>query len=311
MKLPHRRKFLHLAAGAAALPAVSRIARAQAYPSRPVRIIVGFAPGGGTDISARLIGQWLSEKLGQQFIVENRPGAGANIAMEAVAKAPPDGYTLLLVSPGAAINATLYEKLNYNFIRDIAPISGIVSVPNVMVVHPSVPAKTVPEFIAYAKANPGKVNMASAGNGSSIHVSGELFKMMAGVNLTHVPYRGSGPMMTDLLGGQVQVAFDSMPSCLEQIRAGKLRALAVTTATRSEALPAVPTVGEFVQGYEASNWWGAQKARVEFAKACLAHDHMAGSHGREVVLAICACARSCRASGLLARRQSAEGVAVD
>jgi tripartite-type tricarboxylate transporter receptor subunit TctC len=260
MKLP-RRHFLHLATGAAALPVVSHFAWAQTYPTKPVRIIVGFAPGGGTDISARLIGQWLSEKLGQPFIVENRPGAGANIAMEAVVKAPPDGYTLLLVSPGAAINATLYEKLNYNFIRDIAPVSGIVRVPNVMVVHPSVPTKTVPEFIAYAKANPGKVNMASAGNGSSIHVSGELFKMMAGVNLTHVPYRGSGPMMTDLLGGQVQVAFDSMPSSLEQIRAGKLRALAVTTATRSEALPDIPTLSDFVPGYEASNWWGAGAPR--------------------------------------------------
>jgi tripartite-type tricarboxylate transporter receptor subunit TctC len=260
MKLP-RRHFLHLATGAAALPVVSHFAWAQTYPTKPVRIIVGFAPGGGTDISARLIGQWLSEKLGQPFIVENRPGAGANIAMEAVVKAPPDGYTLLLVSPGAAINATLYEKLNYNFIRDIAPVSGIVRVPNVMVVHPSVPTKTVLEFIAYAKANPGKVNMASAGNGSSIHVSGELFKMMAGVNLTHVPYRGSGPMMTDLLGGQVQVAFDSMPSSLEQIRAGKLRALAVTTATRSEALPDIPTLSDFVPGYEASNWWGAGAPR--------------------------------------------------
>jgi tripartite-type tricarboxylate transporter receptor subunit TctC len=260
MKLP-RRQFLHLAAATAALPAVSRFAWAQAYPTRPVRIIVGFAPGGGTDISARLIGQWLSERLGQQFIVENRPGAGANIAMEAVAKAPPDGYTLLLVSPGAAINATLYDKLNYNFIRDIAPISGIVRVPNVMVVHPSVPANTVLEFIAYAKANPGKVNMASAGSGSSIHVSGELFKMMAGVNMTHVPYRGSGPMVTDLLGGQVQVAFDSMPSALQHIRAGKLRALGVTTTTRSEALADIPSVGEFVPGYEASNWWGAGAPR--------------------------------------------------
>jgi tripartite-type tricarboxylate transporter receptor subunit TctC len=260
MKLP-RRQFLHLAAATAALPAVSRFAWAQAYPTRPVRIIVGFAPGGGTDISARLIGQWLSERLGQQFIVENRPGAGANIAMEAVAKAPPDGYTLLLVSPGAAINATLYDKLNYNFIRDIAPISGIVRVPNVMVVHPAVPTNTVLEFIAYAKANPGKVNMASAGSGSSIHVSGELFKMMAGVNMTHVPYRGSGPMVTDLLGGQVQVAFDSMPSALQHIRAGKLRALGVTATTRSEALPDIPSVGEFVPGYEASNWWGAGAPR--------------------------------------------------
>jgi len=255
MKLP-RRKFLHLAAGAAALPAVSRIARAQAYPSRPVRIVVGFAPGGGTDIAARLIGQWLSERLGQQFIVENRPGAGANIAMEAVAKAQPDGYTLLLVSPGAAINATLYDKLNYNFIRDIAPIGGIIRVPNVMVVHPSFPAKTVLEFIEYAKANVGKVNMASGGNGTSEHVSGELFKMMAGINMVHVPYRGGGLAVSDLLGAQVQVLFGNILTSIEHVRSGKLRALAVTTAIRSDVLPDIPTVGEFVPGYEASNWWG-------------------------------------------------------
>jgi tripartite-type tricarboxylate transporter receptor subunit TctC len=235
---------------------VLRVAMAQAYPSRPVRIMVGFAPGGGTDISARLIGQWLSERLGQQFLVENRPGAGANIAMEAVAKAQPDGYTLLLVSPGAAINATLYDKLNYNFMRDIAPIAGIVRVPNAMVVHPSVPAKTVPEFIAYAKANPGKINMASGGNGTSEHMSGELFKMMAGINLVHVPYRSGGLAMTDLLGGQVQVFFSNMLTSIEHIRSGKLRLLAVTTATRSEALPDTPAVGEFVPSYEASNWWG-------------------------------------------------------
>jgi tripartite-type tricarboxylate transporter receptor subunit TctC len=260
MKLT-RRQFLHLAAAAAALPVVSQVAWAQSYPTRPAHIIVGFAAGGGADIAGRLIGQWLSERLGQQFVVENRPGAGANIAMEAVAKAQPDGYTLLLVSPGAAINATLYEKLNYNFIRDIAPIGGILRVPNVMVVHPSVPAKTVFEFVAYAKANPGKVNMASAGSGSSVHVSGELFKMKAGVNLTHVPYRGAGPMLTDLLGGQVQVAFPDMPSSLEHVRGGKLRALAVTTLTRSEVLPDIPTVGEFVPGYEASNWWGVAAPR--------------------------------------------------
>jgi tripartite-type tricarboxylate transporter receptor subunit TctC len=255
MKLP-RRKFLHLAAGAAAMPAVSRMARAQTYPTRPVRIVVGFAPGGGTDIAARLIGQWLSERLGQQFIVENRPGAGANIAMEAVAKAQPDGYTLLLVSPGAAINATLYDKLNYNFIRDIAPIGGIIRVPNVMVVHPSFPAKTVLEFIEYAKANVGKVNMASGGNGTSEHVSGELFKMMAGINMVHVPYRGGGLAVSDLLGAQVQVLFGNILTSIEHVRSGKLRALAVTTATRSDVLPDIPTVGEFVPGYEASNWWG-------------------------------------------------------
>jgi tripartite-type tricarboxylate transporter receptor subunit TctC len=255
MKLP-RRKFLHLAAGAAAMPAVSRMARAQTYPTRPVRIVVGFAPGGGTDIAARLIGQWLSERLGQQFIVENRPGAGANIAMEAVAKAQPDGYTLLLVSPGAAINATLYDKLNYNFIRDIAPIGGIIRVPNVMVVHPSFPAKTVLEFIEYAKANVGKVNMASGGNGTSEHVSGELFKMMAGINMVHVPYRGGGLAVSDLLGAQVQVLFGNILTSIEHVRSGKLRALAVTTATRSDVLPDIPTVGEFVPSYEASNWWG-------------------------------------------------------
>jgi tripartite-type tricarboxylate transporter receptor subunit TctC len=223
--------------------------------------VVGFAPGGGTDIAARLIGQWLSERLGQQFFVENRPGAGANIGMEAVAKAQPDGYTLLLVSPGAAINATLYDKLNYNFIRDLAPIGGIIRVPNVMVVHPSVPAKTVPEFIAYAKANPGKINMASGGNGTSEHVSGELFKMMTGINMPHVPYRSGGLAVTDLLGGQVQVIFSNMLTSIEHVRSGKLRGLAVTTATRSEALQDTPTIGEFVPGYEASNWWGVAAPR--------------------------------------------------
>jgi tripartite-type tricarboxylate transporter receptor subunit TctC len=256
MKLPHRRQFLHLAAGAAALPAMSRIAGAQAYPTRPVRIIVGFAPGGGADIAARLIGQWLSERLGQSFVIENRPGAGSNIATEAVVRAPSDGYTLLLVSAPAAINATLYEKLSFNFIRDIAPVASISHVPHVMVVHPSFPAKTVPEFIAYAKANAGKINMASAGNGSTPHVAGELFKMMAGVNLIHVPYRSAGPALTDLLGGQVQVMFDNMASSIEHIRAGKLRPLAVTTTMRSETLPDVPTVSEFVPGYEVSNWFG-------------------------------------------------------
>jgi tripartite-type tricarboxylate transporter receptor subunit TctC len=255
MKFP-RRSFLHLAAGAAALPAASRIAWAQIYPSRPVRIIVGYAPGGGTDLVARLIAQELSERLGQQFVVENRPGAGTNIATEAVVKQPPDGYTFLLVNAANAVNATLYEKLNFDFIRDIAPVAGIVRVSNVLEVHPSLPAKTVPEFIAYAKANPGKVNMGSGGNGVASHMSGELFKMMAGVNLTHVPYRGEALALADLLGGQVQVVFGTLPGSIELIRGGKLRALAVTTATRSQALPDLPTVGDFVPGYEASSWWG-------------------------------------------------------
>jgi tripartite-type tricarboxylate transporter receptor subunit TctC len=221
-----------------------------------VRIIVGFAPGGGADIAARLIGQWLSERLGQSFVIENRPGAGSNIATEAVVRAPSDGYTLLLVSAPAAINATLYEKLSFNFIRDIAPVASISHVPHVMVVHPSFPAKTVPEFIAYAKANAGKINMASAENGSTPHVAGELFKMMTGVNLIHVPYRSAGPALVDLISGQVQVMFDNMASSIEHIRAGKLRPLAVTTTMRSETLPDVPTVSEFVPGYEVSNWFG-------------------------------------------------------
>jgi tripartite-type tricarboxylate transporter receptor subunit TctC len=255
VKLP-RRRLLHLAAAAAALPAVSRIALAQIYPARPVRVIVGLAPGGGSDIVARMMGQWLSERLGQPFVIENRPGAGGNIGTEAVVRAPPDGYTLLLVAPANVVNATLYDKLNFNFIRDIMPVAGIIRVPNVVVVNPSVPAKTVPELIAYAKANPGKINMGSSGNGSTLHISGELFKMMAGVDMIHVPYRGSGPALTDLLGGQVQVMFATMPSSIEYIRAGRLRALAVTTATRSEALPDVPTVGDFVPGYEASAAYG-------------------------------------------------------
>jgi tripartite-type tricarboxylate transporter receptor subunit TctC len=256
MKLSRRRHFLHLAAGAAALPAVSRIAWAQTYPTRPVRIVVGFPPGGGADITARLIGQWLSERLGQPFIIENRPGAGSNIATEAVVRAPADGYTLLLVGGWNAINATLYDKLNFNFLRDIMPVASIGGAPYVMVINPSLPAKTVPDFIAYAKANPGRVNMASAGTGAPSHVSGELFKMMAGVNMVHVPYRGGGPAVTDLLGGQVQVMFVPPPTSIEHIRSGKLRALAVTTATRSDALPDIPTVAEFVPGYEASNWYG-------------------------------------------------------
>src|SRR3954453_1983746 len=255
MKLP-RRKFLHLAAGAAALPAVSRLARAQAYPSRPVRIVVGFPPGGGTDIAARLIGQWLSERLGQPFVIENRPGAGSNIATEGVARAAADGYALLLVSTAHAINATLYDKLNYNFLRDFAPVAGIIRVPNVMEVNPSLPPKSVSEFLAYAKANPGKVNYASGGNGTAQHLSGELFKMMTGVVMVHVPYRGDAPALTDLIGGQVQVMFGSIPPSVEHIRAGKLRALAVTNATRSEALPDIPTVSDFVPGYEASAWYG-------------------------------------------------------
>jgi tripartite-type tricarboxylate transporter receptor subunit TctC len=253
MKLP-RRKFLHLAAGAAALPAVSRIARAQAYPSRPVRIIVPFAPGGGADITARLIGQWLSERLGQQFVIDNRPGAGGNIGTEAVVRAAPDGYTLLMVGGYNAINSTLYDKLSFNFIRDITAVAGIIRLPNVMVVHPSVPATTVPELIAYAKANPRKLNMASPGYGSSPHVSGELFKMMTGVDMLHVPYRSGA--LSDVLVGQVQVIFATAVVSIEYIKTGRLRALAVTTATRSDALPDIPTVGEFVPGYEASTWFG-------------------------------------------------------
>jgi tripartite-type tricarboxylate transporter receptor subunit TctC len=255
MKLP-RRNFLHLVAGTAALPAVSRIASAQAYPTRPVRIIVGFPAGSTTDILARLMGQWLSERLGQPFVVENRPGAGGNIAAEVVVRAPADGYTLLLAASNYAINATLYDKLNYNFIRDIASVAGILRVPLVMEVNPSFPAKTVPEFIAHTKANPGKIAMASAGNGSVQHLAGELFMMMTGANMLHVPYRGAPQALTDLLGGQVQVMFDTMPSSIEYIRAGRLRPLAVTTTTRLEALPDFPTVGDFVSGYEASGWIG-------------------------------------------------------
>jgi tripartite-type tricarboxylate transporter receptor subunit TctC len=255
MKLP-RRQFLQLAAGAAVLPAVSRFAWAQTYPTRPVRVIVPFAPAGDTDLVARLIGQWLSERLGQQFVIENRPGAGTNIGTEAVVRAPADGYTLLLASPPAAINATLYDKLNFVFLRDIAPVAGVIRAPFVMEVNPSVSSKTVPEFIAYAKANPGKISMASAGIGSGPHVAGELFKMMAAVNTIHVPYRGQGPALTDLLGGQVQFYFAGIPSSIQYLRAGKLRALAVTTATRSEVLPEIPTLSDFLPGYEASFWGG-------------------------------------------------------
>jgi tripartite-type tricarboxylate transporter receptor subunit TctC len=251
LKLP-RRKFLHLAAGAAALPAVSRIARAQTYPTRPVRVVAPFAAGGPADIVARLIAQWLSERLGQPFVIENRPGAAGNIGTEAVVKSPPDGYTLLLAGTPNTINATLYDKLNFNFIRDIAPVAGVLRGPYVMVVNPSVPAKSVPEFIAYVKANPRRLNMASGGTGTGTHIAGELFKMMAGVDMVHVPYRGGGPALTDLLGGQMQVYFPTTVASIEYIRAGRLRALAVTTATRSDVLPDIPTVNDFVSGYEAS-----------------------------------------------------------
>src|SRR3954471_2590244 len=256
-----RRRFLHLAAAASALHAASRIAWAQTYPSRPVRWIVPGPPGGATDIFARLMGQWLSERLGQPFVLENRPGGGGNIATEAVVRAPADGYTLLLAADANAINATLYDKLNFNFIRDIAPVAGIVRVPNVMLVHPSISAATVPEFISYAKANPGKVNMASAGNGTQGHMSGELFKMMASVDMVHVPYRGAAPGLTDLLGGQVQVMAASSAASIEYIRSSKLRALAVTGPTRTDVLPDIPSVGEFLPGYEASGWFGVGAPR--------------------------------------------------
>jgi tripartite-type tricarboxylate transporter receptor subunit TctC len=255
VKLP-RRSFLHLAAGAAALPALPRIARAQAYPARPVRLIIGYAPGGAADITARIIAQWLTERLGQSFIVESRPGAGSNIGTEAVVRAPADGYTLLLVAPANAINATLFDKLNYDFLRDIVPVASLVRYGNVMEVNPTVPVKSVPEFIAYAKANPGKINFVSGGAGSTIHMSGELFKMMTGVNMVHVPYRGAAPAVTDLLAGQVQLMFDNIPSSIQHIVAGKLRPLAVTTAEPSDLLPDVPVVADFLPGYEASAWYG-------------------------------------------------------
>ena len=251
-----RRQFLKLAAVVAAAAAVPQFASALDYPTRPVRIIAGFAAGGGVDVTARLIGQWLTDRLGQSFVIENRPGAGGNIGTEAVVNASPDGYTLLLATVPNAVNASLYEKLNFNFIRDIVPVAGIIRVPMVILLNPSVPAATVAEFISYAKANPDKVNMASAGNGSAPHMAGELFKMMAGVNLVHVPYRGQGPALTDLLGGQVQVLFAATPGTTEYITTGKLRALAVTSASRAEMLPELKTVGDFVPGYEASQWYG-------------------------------------------------------
>jgi tripartite-type tricarboxylate transporter receptor subunit TctC len=255
MTLP-RRTFLHLAASAAALPAASRIAMAQSYPSRPVRIIVGFAAGGASDIAARLIAQWLSERMGQQFVVENRPGAGGNIATEAVVRSAPDGYTLLVVGPPNAINATLYEKLSFNFLRDIVPVASINREPSVMQVNPSLPVQSVPEFIAYAKANPGKINHASAGSGTAGHIAGEMFKMMTGIDMVHVPYRGGVPAFTDLIGGRVQVMFGNLPTSIAQIRAGKLRALAVTSMTHHDALPGIPTVSQFVPGYEATSVYG-------------------------------------------------------
>jgi tripartite-type tricarboxylate transporter receptor subunit TctC len=251
-----RRTFLHLAAGAAFLPAVSRGAQAQDFPSRPMRWIVGFAAGGGADVIARLLGQWLSDRLGQPVVVENRPGAATNIAVESVVRAPPDGYTLLLIGSPQTINVNLYDNLNFNFLRDIAPVAGISRVPNVMIVNPLLPAKTVPEFIAYAKANPGKINMASGGIGTTPHVAGELFKMMTGVNMVHVPYRGDAPAVADLIGGQMQVMFGVMPPAIEHIKAGMLRALAVTTATRAQVLPDVPSMSDFLPGYEASTWNG-------------------------------------------------------
>src|SRR6476646_10620730 len=255
MKL-HRRRFLQFTAAGIAAPAFSHLALAEDYPARPVRVIAGFAAGGGVDITARLIGQWLNERLRQSFVVENRTGAGGNIGTEAVVTAAPDGYTLLLATVPNAVNASLYDKLKFNFIRDIAPVAGIIRVPMIILLHPSVPAKTVPEFVSYAKANPGKINMASAGTGSAPHMAGELLKMMAGVDMVHVPYRGQGPAMSDLLGGQVQVFFATAPGTSDYISTGKLRALAVTTAARAELMPELPPVGDFVPGYETSQWYG-------------------------------------------------------
>jgi tripartite-type tricarboxylate transporter receptor subunit TctC len=261
MKLP-RRRFLQLAAGAATCPLLPTVASAQAYPSRPVRIIVGFAPGGSTDIGARVIGQWLAERLGQSFVVENRPGAGSNIAAEAVVRAAPDGYTLLLISSSDSINATLYPKLSFNFIRDITPVACMTRAPQILMANPALPAKTFPELIAYAKANPGKISIASAGNGAISHLSGELLKMMAGVDFVHVPYRGAGPALTDLLTGHVQIAFVGLAGAIEYLRTAKLRGLAVSTTTRSETMPDIPTISEFVPGYEAVSYFGLGAPRT-------------------------------------------------
>jgi tripartite-type tricarboxylate transporter receptor subunit TctC len=255
MKLS-RRRFLEFAGGAIALAAATRRASAQGYPNRSVRLIIGYTPGGSADLTARLMGQWLSEKLGQSFVIENRPGGGTNIATEAVLRAAPDGYTLLLVAPANAINATLYDKLNFDYIKESEPIAALIRFPNVVCVNPSVPVKSIPELIAYAKANPGKLNMASSGNGSTIHMSGELFKMLTGINMVHVPYRGGAPALTDLIAGQVQVMFDNIPTCAEHVKSGKLRGLAVTSTTRSDVLPDLPPVADFLPGYEASAWYG-------------------------------------------------------
>ena len=263
-----RRHFLWVTAGAGALLAAPYVSRAQTYPTRPVRLIIPFPPGGSADITARLMAQWLQERMGQPFVVESRPGAATNIATEAVVRAPADGYTLLLIPPAAAINATLYDKLNFNFLEDIAPITGIIRFPNVVVVNPLLPVKTIPELIAYAKANPGKLNMASSGNGSTIHMSGELFKMMTGINMVHVPYRGGAPALTDLMAGQVQVMFDNIPTCAEFVKAGKLRGLAVTGTARSHVLPDLPTVSDFVPGYEASALVRAWRAERHPARDC-------------------------------------------
>ena len=251
-----RRRFMQLAAGVAVTPALSQFANAESYPAHPIRVIVGYTPGGSADLTARLMGQWLSERLGQSFVIENRPGGGTNIATEAALRSPPDGYTLLLAAPANAINATLYSKLNFDFLRDSEPVAGLIRFPNVVVVNPSVPVKSIPELIAYAKANPGKLNMASSGNGSTIHMSGELFKMLTGTNMVHVPYRGGAPALTDLIAGQVQVMFDNIPTCAEHVKSGKLRGLAVTSTTRSDVLPDMPTVADFLPGYEASAWYG-------------------------------------------------------
>ena len=267
MKKFQRRQFLQLVAGAAALPAASSVAHAQAYPSRPVRLVIGYTPGGSADITARLMGQWLSEKLGQSFVIENRPGGGTNIATEQVLRATPDGYTLLLVAPANAINASLYDKLNFDFLKEMEPIAGIIRFPNVVVVHPSLPIKTIPELIAYAKANPGKLNMASSGNGSTIHMSGELFKMLTGINMQHVPYRGGAPALTDMLSGQMQVMFDNIPTCAEHVKSGKLRGLAVTSTVRSEVLPDLPLVADFLPATRRAPGTASRRQRARRRKS--------------------------------------------